>query len=438
MAPSTPINLRSNPFWLLCIATVLCLVGELYLVGVARAQDQAPLRIARLPPPPVEPQLADEIAQPEPILLAPYPTTEELPAPLADPFDPLPSVVPTPSSAQTLAIPGLEGIEFAPLTCCNCCGSECGQSMHFCSDCQSMGRTGRFCHAVYRGICCPDVCYEPCWTPLADAAFFTNSVRPVNQQRFRWDSANDMQNPDRSEYFWARADGSGLGPNPPSDSYFRGVDYDELSHTIEAAHGPVGVWFEYTYRALDTTIASDITHYAGFGDMSIGTKTMLFDTELVQLAMQFRTYIPQGSSRKGLGTGHASLEPSLIAGLKLSPKSYLQAEAAEWIPLGGNTDYAGALLRTSFAYNRIIAQPHPAVPIISSTELTSWYFQDGAFTDSSGTGQLPSSGDSYLHGSTGLRMFVCDKVDFGTSASMPLSSGGWGDIWVRSELRFRF
>ncbi|WP_145250230.1 hypothetical protein [Aeoliella mucimassa] len=371
----------------------------------------------------------------EPVLLIPYPTTEEVPAPLASPFEPLPEVAPSsPSSAGSLNIPGLADIEFAPLSCCNCCGSQCGQSSHFCNECQDMGRYGRFLRSIYRGICCPDACYEPCWTPLADSAFFTNSVRPVNQQRFRWDFAEDMRNPDRSEYFWARADGSGLGPTPVTDSWFRGLDYDELSHTIEAAHGPIGIWFEYTYRALDT----DTGHFAGFGDMSIGTKTLLFDTELVQIASQFRTYIPQGSSREGLGTGHTSLEPSLIAGLKLSPKSYLQAEVAEWIPLGGDSVYAGALLRYGFAYNRTIFQPHPSIPIISTSEITGWHFQDGQFTDSSSGDMRPSSGGDYVHGSTGLRLFICDRVDFGTSASMPLTGGSWSETWLRTELRVRF
>ena len=62
-------------------------------------------------------------------------------------------------------------------------------------------------------------------TPLADAAFFTTAVRPQNQQRFRWDHAEDLIQPDRAEYFWARADGNGVGP---SDFPTWGVDYDEL------------------------------------------------------------------------------------------------------------------------------------------------------------------------------------------------------------------
>ena len=58
---------------------------------------------------------------------------------------------------------------------------------------------------------------------------------------------------------------------------------------------------------------------SGFGDLDIGTKSLLLDCELLQVAFQFITYIPTGDFHKGLGTGHVSLEPSILFALKLSP-----------------------------------------------------------------------------------------------------------------------
>lgn len=327
-----------------------------------------------------------------------------------------------------------EAIVIPEIEFCQSCGGQCNGGECYCADCQNMGPVARFVHGIYQGICCPDPCYQPRWRPLADTAFFTNSVRPVNQQRFRWDFAEDLQRMDRAEYFWARADSNGLGPDPTPQTSFTGLDYDELTHYIEAAHGPIGVWFEYSYRSLDV----DGQHFAGFGDMSVGTKTLLYDTELLQIAMQFRTFIPQGASREGLGTGHASLEPSLIFGLNVSPVSFLQAQVGEWIPLGGDTDYAGSLLHYSMAYNHILYAPHPCVPIIGTMEVTGWSFQDGEFTDPVLGALQPASRDTYLHGATGIRLFICDKVDFGTGASFPLTDTGWQETWLRSEMRFRF
>lgn len=369
-------------------------------VGVAAAEDD----VLRLPLPLPEPPVYESVP------------VEALPAPVPTPIEPL------------TAAPAGPVVEFA---FCEFCGDSCGQG-GCCGGCRDATRWGRFVRGVYRGVCCPDPCYDPCWRPLADAAFFTTAVRPVNQQRFRWDHVEDMLHPDRAEYFWARANGSGPGPSP-SGAGFGGLDYDELRHYTEVAHGSFGASFEYSYRSLDV----DGTHDAGFGDMTIGTKSILFDTELVQVAFKMDTHVPQGASREGLGTGHVSLEPGLVFGMNLSRVSYLQGELAQWIPLGGTSGYAGAIFRYNFSYNRVIARPHPCVPVISVTELSGWRFQDGAFTAFDGTTR-PTSGATFLNASTGLRVFFCDKADFGLTYAMAGSSQSWADSHIRTELRFRY
>jgi hypothetical protein len=428
--------------WLRWVA-VLAMVASFASNRAAAQPDYsigpAGVRIARLPP--IRSGAAARMAaHPHDAPRYTGPPLEELPPPLEETASPIAPFddpgdygqneqAPVDEPRRLPAISATEGFEIPEIEFCESCGCQCGGGC-YCPDCQNMGPVARFVHGVYRGICCPDPCYEPRWRPLADAAFFTNSVRPVNQQRFRWDFAEDFQRMDRAEYFWARADGNGLGPSPAAMTQFRGIDYDELSHYVEAAHGPLGVSFEYTYRALDV----DGTHYAGFGDMTIATKTLLYDTELLQIAMQFRTFIPQGASREGLGTGHASL----IFGLNVSPVSYLQVEVGEWIPLGGDATYAGALLHYSMAYNHVLWQPHPCVPIIGTTEISGWSFQDGLYTDPVLGANQPASGETYLHGSSGIRTFICDKVDFGVSASFPITDMGWQEKWLRSEMRFRF
>ncbi len=313
---------------------------------------------------------------------------------------------------------------------CDYCGCGCN-SGSCCDDCNSTGRLGRFGRAIYRGLCCPDPCYKPVWTPLADAAFFTTAVRPVNQQRFRWDYAEDLMRPDRAEYFWARTTDSGKGPRPTPFA----IDYDELSHYVEVAHGSFGASFEYRYRSLD----ADGAHAAGFGDLTIGTKTLLFDTSLVQFAFQFLTHVPAGVANEGLGVGHVSLEPGAVLGFNLTPNSYLQAEFNEWIPLGGDADYAGAVFRYNVAYNHVVARLMPGVPIIGVVEMNGWRFQDGAYTDVTVVPQFqPASGESYLHGAAGVRMFLCDRADMGVSYSTPVTSNGWAETWIRSELRVRY
>ena len=57
-------------------------------------------------------------------------------------------------------------------------------------------------------------------------------------------------------------------------------------------------------------------------------KSVMFDSELLLFTFQFKTYIPTGNAAAGLGTGHVSLEPSLLSTLKLSSNAYLQSQLA--------------------------------------------------------------------------------------------------------------
>ena len=206
-------------------------------------------------------------------------------------------------------------------------------------------------------LCCPDPCYQPRWIPEANAAFFTDYARPRTVTRLRWDHAPDLVFPDRSEFFWAHDDGKGLGPQPPhafpksgSKHPFhpglmtvqykgeRAVKYDQLYMYQEAATARASFFIEYSYRSNYPLLTQ---HFAGFSDLYLGTKALLLDCELIQLTFQFKTYLPTGNATKGLGTGHVSLEPSLLTSVRLASETYFQGQLSEWIPIGGDPTYAG-------------------------------------------------------------------------------------------------
>ena len=96
-----------------------------------------------------------------------------------------------------------------------------------------------------------------------------------------------------------RTDGNGRGPRPaarraapPSPVFLRRwrhrghqtatgvgpVNMHELSMYTEALTGALGVFTIVPYRSLDAT---EFGHAANFGDVRIGTKTLLFDCELL-------------------------------------------------------------------------------------------------------------------------------------------------------------
>ena len=341
---------------------------------------------------------------------------------------------------------------------CGCGSGHCAPGHAHCSACESSTYTGRFFCGLYECICCPDPCYEPKWLAIADAAFFVAGTRPVTQQRMRWDAGYNLLFPDRAEFFWARADGQGRGPNvskpggtaipgAPSvpdaggsatKSPFKGeksLRYNELSMYTEAATGLIGVFTEIPYRSIDPELAN---HAAGFGDITVGTKTLLFDCELLQIAFQFSTMIPAGDTGKGLGNGHVSLEPSLLFTVKLHADTYLQTQLSEWIPIAGDPAYAGAIFHYHTSLNQVICKILPDVPLIATFEVNGWMFQDGAFTDPILGSFHKASLYSYVSLGSGLRLAICDKIDFGVGAAFAVTDQHFAEQLFRSEFRWRF
>jgi hypothetical protein len=293
---------------------------------------------------------------------------------------------------------------------------------------------GRLFRGFYNSICCPDPCYEPRWIAVANSAFFVDAARPQTQTRFRWDSGFDLEFPDRAEFFWAKQ--GGKGPRPPAGRAVSKLRYGEFSMYTEGATGRVGAFVEIPYRSTYPDI--DFLGDAGFADMNVGTKTLLLDSELLQVAFQFRTFIPTAAPNKGLGTGHTSLEPSLLYGLRLDPDTYLQCQFAHWIPIGGDGEYQGETFHYHFSLNRVLYRMSRDIQLIGTGELNGWVPLDGLMTDP-GTGvPIRTKGDTLVSAGPGLRLVFCDKIDFGCGAAFAITNHHWAEQLIRAEFRWRF
>jgi hypothetical protein len=317
-----------------------------------------------------------------------------------------------------------------------CCGrGPCAPGRKPCYPCESHTVLGGFLCDLYECICCPDPCYDPVWIAQANSAFFVEGARPISHMRLRWDAARNLQFPDRSEFFWARADGKGLGPAPVGALGVGRVKYDELNMYVETALGAFSTFIEYPYRSIDPEFGN---HASGFTDMSIGTKTLLFDCELLQITFQLKTTIPTGNVLRGLGVGHASLEPSGLFALKLHHDTYLQGQISEWIPLGGDQNYAGSIFHAHLSLNHVLCRVVPDVPLIGTFEVSNWDFQHGSYTDPILGPFQKSSGGVYVSMGPGLRLVVCDKIDFGVGTQFSLTQANFAQTLVRMEFRVRW
>lgn len=356
---------------------------------------------------------------------SPLPRPETPPEPIPEVLEPIPA-----DQAYTFPEPSCLGCNGGCAGCGGGFGGGCGGcgGCNNCAPCDAKTRAGRFACGLYYALCCPDPCYAPQWTGIANAAFWVESARPVTQTRYRWDMSFDVLYPDRAEFIWPAV--GMLGPQTAPGS----IMLHELSMYTEIASGNFSMFFDTPYRSYETNLDA---HAAGFSDMSIGTKSVLFDCELLTIAFQFKTLLPVGLGLKGLGTQHVSLEPSLLLALNISPDTYMQAQISEWIPISADANAAGAILHYHASLNQVLFRWQPAVPIIGTLEANGWSFQDGTYTDAA-QNVLPASGETYLSMGPGIRVVVCDKIDFGIGTAVSLTDQHWGEQSMRSEFRWRY
>lgn len=318
------------------------------------------------------------------------------------------------------------------------CGGGCVPGRTPCDCCLDESTSvGRLLGGLYKCICCPDPCYEPKWVALADSAFFQDGARPVTQMRLRYESVWDFSLPDKAEYLWAKE--GGKGPKAPAGRLGESaVSYQDLSLYNEVAIDRFSASIAIPYTSMEDNTFGGAS---GFGDLVIGTKSLLLDCELIQFAFAFNTYVPTGNFLKGLGTGHVSLEPGLLMSLKLAPTTYLQSDLLYRIPIGGDSGFEGPVLQYHFSLNQLLWQcgSCKGIQLIGVAELNGYELLGGSYTDPN-SGMPLSARDvgTILSIGPGVRLVICDKIDFGVGSAFNLTHDSVGDQIVRVDFRWRF
>jgi hypothetical protein len=323
-----------------------------------------------------------------------------------------------------------------------CGGSGCvpGSRNSYCSEHNSFA--SRMLTGIYECLAVPDPCYEPGWRPIMDVGMFTECARPVSQQRIRLGTQQHMTNITRNSY---RIAPPPIGPTPiptstPAYFTFPSMNIYEASIYTEIAAGNVAVTFDMPFclTAIDQGGGG-----SGFGNMVVGTKSTVFDCELLQIGMSFKSSLPVGVTISGLGNGLTSIEPGVLVGLKINEDTFLQMNFSEWVPFGGVPPYPGAMLIVAASLNRKIWQANPAVPLFAALEYSGYFFQSGGYIPYQTVESIPfatSSGSSYQQLGPSLRLFMTEKLDVGCGAQFALNpdQGSWGDQQYRFEFRYRY
>jgi hypothetical protein len=116
----------------------------------------------------------------------------------------------------------------------------------------------------------------------------------------------------------------------------------------------------------------------------------------------------------------------------------LLSQLSEWIPLGGDPGYQGSILNYHLSVNQTLYRILPDVPLIGTFEFSGWSFQSGSFTDPVRGFYQHAGGFTYADLGPGLRLVICDRVDFGVGTQFAVTDPHWGNPVIRTELRWRF
>ena len=264
------------------------------------------------------------------------------------------------------------------------------------------------------------------------APFFVELTQPFNHYRAGIDVVSGLQFPDRAEYFWAAPPKGRTTPE-------REVNYQDLRLKVEMGGDKFSVATDLPVRLLDPAV-NDNT--GGFSDMNVTQKAVMVDGDYWQVSQFFRTYFNTGSARKGLGTGHISLEPGVLGRYKWNEQTYLHGELLYWFPLGGaNPIFAGERLRSGVGVSTVLYETDmfAAIPTL---ELVGWYFYDGAKTLPDGS-IVNIDGEGFVNIHPGVRFVLGPRGDlglfeFGVAGGLGLGEERLYDSILRVELRWSY
>ena len=263
------------------------------------------------------------------------------------------------------------------------------------------------------------------------APFEIDTSQPYNYTLIRLDSGFGLHNPDRAEYFWSKP---GVGPaigNSPSNSPDR-VNFQELRFVTEAATKNFSVMTDIPLRFIESP--GNFTT-SGLGDMRVATKARLINGERWQLTQIFRTWINTGSGSRGLGAGHVSLEPGLLARYQWTPETFFHGELKYLFPISADPGFSSNVFTYGVGVSHVFFETdHYAV--IPDLEMVNYNFMNGQQT--AGGFAAPVNGQTAVNFVQGVRIVLGPPGDLGLFEVGVSHISGFGDRFCNDMLRLDF
>jgi hypothetical protein len=276
--------------------------------------------------------------------------------------------------------------------------------------------------------------------------------------RVRFDVGLHDDRPDRAEFFYAKCgcyrdnlqppdpafdpNAPGPGPDIPNDLDFQQV-YVQGEYAINDRFSVFG---EFPLRWIQPNgfvgNATGFGNQAGVSDLRAGVKFALLSDPTQVLTVQIQTFLPTGDARKGLGTDHFTLEPSLLFYRRLADRAALESSAGVWIPTNGSAGvptsssdkFSGSVFFYGIgpSYEVYRTDRLRLAPVV---ELVGWHVLGGFETPPPGT---DASGTNVVNLKLGARTIWNDRDSFYVGWGHGLTDATWYHNIVRFEYRHAF
>ncbi|MGD9853919.1 MAG: hypothetical protein AB7U20_03120 [Planctomycetaceae bacterium] len=249
------------------------------------------------------------------------------------------------------------------------------------------------------------------------APFFIESAQPYSHIGLQYENGWNLSKPDRSEFFWA-APTTGPGPE-------RSVDVTTLTARMETATARASAILAVPLRAVDPEINRNTS---GIGDLTVGGKLVLVSGKDWVVTQQTLTYLHTGPAGRGMGTGHVSMEPGLLARYRWTDEMYFHGQMRYVIPLSGTDDFPGEVLIWGVGASWIWHETD-AFAVLPTFEVAGISFLDGQRTTPAGAA-VDVDGETSVEFLPGLRFVLGPQGDLGLpeigiSGGASVGDTGW-------------
>jgi hypothetical protein len=266
------------------------------------------------------------------------------------------------------------------------------------------------------------------------APYIIDTVLPTNQYGIRFDAAYHWRAPDFGDLLVAQPQSAGGVGLPVAD---RRLNYQDFDFVSELGNSTVSARTIVPLRLIDGTDNGDT---AGLGDVEMDTKLVMLNGEYIKFAQFTGMHFNSGFSMKGLGTGHISIEPGMLASLKLSDETYLHSEVKFLFPIADLSNQKSNLLTWGVGLSHVLYD-FDSFAVIPSVEAVFYTVLNGGYTQ---PGPVPVFvGSNWVTVPTihyGVRMMT-DRVrdlgliEFGLSGGLSAGSNVWYEGLLRAEVR---